>query len=608
MKLAAAVVLLAACHHTPVHQPGDEWLESIHLEGNRALADAALLPGLALHRLDQAPDPYLVALDADRIRGQYLRRGFLDVAVTSRTDVEGTATRLTYTIHEGPRAITRYAITGLPPQITPDEVRARIGLADGAPFDFARVERAKPALLAMVKDLGYARAQLELEVIADPARHEIAVALAYTPGPICAFGKVTITGATSPELREAVLARVAFSEGQRYSATAIFATRTALYALQRFSVIQVEADPGEGPVVGVTIALTRDASHEVTLGGGIGLDPVAFEVRGRAGYEITGWPFPLDTVTLDLRPGYAWLRDGAGFEPRMRAIARLERQDFLATGVRGSAEVGYDYLTVEAYTSYGPRAALGLATPLGSDRVQLRAGWAIEGIQFRDVTPLIDAGLAHQLGIDHFERVGAFDQSLIVDLRDNAIEPTSGGYAELRAAEGTPYAGSAYTYFEVTPALRGYLSVGPVVLAGRARLGAIFGEIPPTERFFAGGATSQRGFGERQLSPFVAGDGRAIPYGGAGLAETGAEVRFPIMPIRKMKLGGVVFLDGGDVTDTPGELDVTHLAWAAGVGLRLLTIIGPARVDFGYRLNRTGPLDPEPGSHYAVHFSLGEAF
>ena len=80
------------------------------------------------------------------------------------------------------------------------------------------------------------------------------------------------------------------------------------------------------------------------------------------------------------------------------------------------------------------------------------------------------------------------------------------------------------------------------------------------------------------------------------------------MPIRKMHLGGVVFVDGGDVTEKPQQLSLSHLNWAAGVGLRLMTIIGPARLDFGYRLNRTGPLDPEPGSGYAFHLSLGEAF
>jgi len=99
-----------------------------------------------------------------------------------------------------------------------------------------------------------------------------------------------------------------------------------------------------------------------------------------------------------------------------------------------------------------------------------------------------------------------------------------------------------------------------------------------------------------------------VPYGGAGMIDSSVEMRFPIMSIRKMPLNGVTFLDSGDVTNTPSELSLGNLNYAVGFGLRLLTIVGPIRADFGYRLNRKGPMDPEPNTPYAFHISLGEAF
>jgi outer membrane protein assembly factor BamA len=216
------------------------------------------------------------------------------------------------------------------------------------------------------------------------------------------------------------------------------------------------------------------------------------------------------------------------------------------------------------------------------------------------------------LGIDHHELVGAFQQALIADLRDHPIEPRFGLYGEVRVSEGGPFAGGGYTYQQVVPELRGYAALGPVVLAARARYGAIFGEVPPSERFYAGGASSHRGFGERELSPSVTGPVNGstvtVPYGGAGMIESSFEARFPIMTIRSMPLGGLVFVDAGDVTQTPGELSLGRLIYAVGPGLRLSTPVGPVRVDVGYRLNRTGPMDPEPLSRYAFHLSLGEAF
>jgi outer membrane translocation and assembly module TamA len=51
-----------------------------------------------------------------------------------------------------------------------------------------------------------------------------------------------------------------------------------------------------------------------------------------------------------------------------------------------------------------------------------------------------------------------------------------------------------------------------------------------------------------------------------------------------------------------------NLHWAAGLGLRLFTIVGAVRADVGYRLNRTGYGEPDPGSHFAFHLSIGEAY
>lgn len=610
-----ATMFLIACHGgVKPHRPGEEFLEAIHLEGNQNIDDATIIGGLGLHRAEvahHAVDPYLVSLDSDRIKGLYYRRGFLDIAVAAKTERHGDAATVTFKITEGPRAATKVAISGLPADVPVERIRALIHLEDGAPFEYAAVIGLDAIALDVVQNAGYAHAKVEGQLLADRETHQVTIDLAFTPGDKCVFGELTFNG-LDDGLRDAVMARITIHKGDQYSNFAVLQTRAAIYGLQRFSTVRVEPTPDATNVVPVSVSLSEGANHEVKLGGGFGLDPVTMEIRGRAGYEIKGFPFAMDTLNLELRPAYALLRTGESYEPRIRAIARLERQDFLMLGAKGYLEGGYDYLTVEAYTSYGPRAALGFVAPLGNYHLQLRVGWAIEGIQFRDVEPLIDEPRAHALGIDHFERVGAFNQGLIVDYRDNHVEPTSGVYAELRAAEGGSYAAGAYAYEKIDPEVRGYIPVGPVVLAAKAQLGMIFGDVPPTERYFSGGASSQRGFSERQLSPFVAGvvNGayRSIPFGGAAMAETGAEVRFPISHIRKMPLNGVVFVDGGDVTDTTSELDFGHMNWAAGVGLRLLTIIGPARLDLGYRLNRTGPLDPEPYSKFAIHISLGEAF
>jgi outer membrane protein assembly factor BamA len=611
-RVAIAALVLCACHGATVHRPGEEWLRPVVLHGNHAFSDDELATGLGLHRArkhGEAFDPYLVKVDAERLRGQYLRAGYFGVEIQPRVERLRDAVTVTFAIVEGPRARTRVVIEGLPATLA-REVRARIPLADGTPFDYAVYERAKPALLAAVQDAGYARAKLDAFVTADQATATATIHLGFTPGPVCRFGTVAIQG-VGGDLRTAIEARLHFGAGDLYSNHALAATRRELYAMNRFSAVQVRPEPGTAPTVDVVIAVASGSAHQVSLGGGFGIDPVGYEIRARTGYEIAGWPTPLDTLTTELRPAYAYLRDGTGTEPRIRALARLDRLDLFLTRAVGSVEAGYRYLAYEAFTEYGPEAQLAYTLPIGW-RLHLRAAWRLERYDFRALSPLLDPALSARLGLDQPEQLGAFDQSLIADFRDHPLEPKLGWYGELRVTEGTRFAGGAYTYQELVPELRGYVPIGRVVLAARARYGAIRGDVPPTERFYAGGAASQRGFPERRLSPFrtgpVMGSTLVIPYGGAGMIDTSVEARVPLATVHDLPIGGVAFLDGGDVTEQVGDLALGNLAWAAGVGLRVHTLVGPIRADLGVRLNRTAPTDPDPGSRYAFHLSLGEAF
>ena len=76
-------------------------------------------------------------------------------------------------------------------------------------------------------------------------------------------------------------------------------------------------------------------------------------------------------------------------------------------------------------------------------------------------------------------------------------------------------------------------------------------------------------------------------------------------------LGGVLFLDGGNVWAESGTYRLNDLRYAIGPGLRYQTPIGPIRFDFGYQLN------PIPGllvngspqtRRWRMHFSIGQAF
>ena len=523
---------------------------AVELVGARPGDRGAVLAGLGLVYARATGQPFgrfLVAQDERRIASYYVRRGFFAAAVSSAvTDAAGAAD-VEFTIVLGARAtLVRVDVVGLPPDagVSAAALRALVPLADGAPFDHDVYAEAAPRVPEALQAAGYARAKVEGVVLADRARAEAVIRLTVELGPLTRFGEVEVRG-VPPGLEGAVAARVGFAAGDRYRPAALDDARAALYGLGRFALVRVEPDRDDDEVVDVTITVAEAARHDLRLGGGVGLNPIALELRALAQYGVAAWPWPLTTTRLEVRPALVIQRDDRTRSPRVDAIATLDRLDLFRPRYGGAVEGGFSYLAVEAYASYGPRVRLSLRSPSYRDVVSASLGWQLGLIAYTDVAAALDDALIARLGLDGVDRIGAFDQSVVVDLRDDRVAPRRGGYLEVRAEQGTVAAGGALSYLRLVPDLRGYASVGSLTVAARARAGALLGDGPATHRFFGGGANGFRGLPERQLSPFVGvGDGR-VPYGGTAALELSGELRFPL-PWLPLDLAGAAFVDGGE--------------------------------------------------------------
>ena len=76
-------------------------------------------------------------------------------------------------------------------------------------------------------------------------------------------------------------------------------------------------------------------------------------------------------------------------------------------------------------------------------------------------------------------------------------------------------------------------------------------------------------------------------------------------------LGGVLFLDGGNVWTDGWTVKLDDLRYAVGPGIRYLTPVGPVRFDIGWQLNPIPGLLIDGESRRAawrMHFSIGQAF
>jgi len=139
-----------------------------------------------------------------------------------------------------------------------------------------------------------------------------------------------------------------------------------------------------------------------------------------------------------------------------------------------------------------------------------------------------------------------------------------------------------------------------LVYATGARVGLANGlggqNIVPSERFFAGGGTTIRGFAQDGAGPK---DFFGDPEGGEAVFVLNNEARFPIVSIFE----GVGFVDVGNVYSKYEDFDPTSLRTTAGVGLRVRTPFFLLRLDYGWKLDRKP--DEKAGAFF---FSIGQAF
>lgn len=248
--------------------------------------------------------------------------------------------------------------------------------------------------------------------------------------------------------------------------------------------------------------------------------------------------------------------------------------------------------------------------------------------------------------------------------RYSAGDPTNGDYFTAEYNVSLPALGAnigfnkfqaSYNYYYTLPGIR------QTTFAARAIIGLahvfsssdrfnnpqfpdLSGILPISERFFAGGANTLRGFDFESAGPRVvivpqgtfrnsSGDPVfldpfTIPFGGNALAVVNIEARIPLTKsIRAVPFydGGNVFRRIGDIFNPPdvpaGDVFRQNLSalWSntIGLGLRLKTPIGGEfGVDYGYLLNPPQFLIPQvngpnatyrlPQSHF--HFRFSQAF
>jgi outer membrane protein assembly complex protein YaeT len=622
-------------------------LKDIEIGGNHYFETATLRERLQITPASFPRTRYgkfsqkLLDRDLDALRDLYHANGFREADVTAKIDEEykGVMGHLGVRIgvEEGPQwFVNSLTIEGAPENDLP-YLRSILQSTAGEPFSEANVAADRDSILSYYYNNGYPDAAFDWTQSPGPAEHRVDVHYVVTTGKREYVRAVLVRGLETT--RESLVdSRIQLKAGDPISQNRIAESQQKLYDLGIFSKVQTAIQNPDGDEDSKYVLFDLDEADKWSFTGGVGAQ------LGRIGGGVTTFDEPAGTT---------------GFVPRISlGISRL---NVLGLGRTISLQTRFSTIEQRALLSYISAQFLGnedLTLTLSglfdrSQDIRTFAAQRYEGavqlaqrlsransvqyrLSFRRVT-LKDIVITPEL-IPLFsqpDRVGMFSTTFIQDRRDDPVNSHRGIYNTIDAGISLKQLGSQTEFTRLLMRNSTYHPIGrDVVLARTTQFGWIQRlagqpEIPLAERFFAGGASSNRAFPDNQAGPRDLETG--FPIGGDALLMNSVELRFPLFGDN---VGGVVFHDMGNVYsdvrnvsfrfDQRNLQDFDYMVQSFGFGIRYRTAIGPIRVDFSLSPNSprfygfqgtfdqllagTGTLTNQRINVFQFHFSLGQTF
>jgi outer membrane protein assembly factor BamA len=607
------------------------------------------------------PRYYLEGLDwhddRTRIANWYALRGYLDARVLGsqlqpwgrkRPDGSREFVNIVHQVEEGDPSLVRAVnlrFEGPTGRDDPAELRRSItkkfAVVAGETFRMSSVEAAKRSIKRILQNRGHARVSVEHVIDAYPEAEAVDVHFVVQPGPTAVFGEVSLDG-LEDDLRRFVLRHIRIEPGTPFSADAIRKTQQGIYGMGLFALVTVTPelsgghdrnDAGEERIP-VRIVLQESKPGTREFGFGVGFQVGQINTYGSVDVKHLNLFRRLVRAELAARAGFRFLSE-SDFGPLLNVRPEILIPDFPARTLTFHTGVEFDLGVEVAYWLGSVEFDIGLTwAPVNPFKFDVSFEVGYFDLFNDDRLAALDAVVA-ELGFTDQYLLYTIRQSAILDLRDQPLRASKGLYLGLGAQQSG--LASGFAFIRLDGDLRGYVPLGTphAVLALRANASGIIQldpdvDVPISERIFAGGDGSVRGWRLKYASPRVQDtncidqDRRRdciVPIGGNfGLSGT--------VELRGNPWGGLWiagFVDFGRAWSRLSDVAIselfdptTGLQLGIGGGVRFDTVVGRLRLDLAahphdwtdpvFRKSRFWNNKWREAPVLSLHFGIGESF
>ncbi len=465
-----------------------------------------------------------------------------------------------------------------------EALKAKLPIASGEPAIPVNIIDAERVLGTALRQMGYAFSNVgERDVIGDKAAATISVRYNIASGARIIFG-----ASVFPEgikTKHTYLARLDPTQpgglydpaqlalyNSRLSETRLFSANTA-----RLSSEPVRVSPGGDAVHDIIVEITERPRNTIALGGTYGTDE-GFGVNA----ELTRRNITRrgDLLVADAR--IAQREKGLDLIWRRPNAIGYGKGLVLTSAIRDENTDAFDQQIFKLGAGYEV-----------IENPKLNYSVGVRGQYIR---------LTENQAVQDFQTLSAY-AGFNADHSDSLLDPRLGWRAEGRIVPTYAFGGSSnLPYVRAVSQGRVYYPLDAqarMVVAGRLRLGTLIGaqasDVPGSDRYYAGGGGSVRGYGYQAIGPVSTSD---TPLGGRSLLDSSVEGRWRYND----RIGIAAFVDAGNVSDSLYP-KFDNLRVGAGVGIRYMTPAGPLRVDVATPLNPSST-----DESFQIYISIGQAF